>query len=231
MNTRHLIDFYCLSYKNEDRKQAMIHKFEKLGIHAFIYEGVGSDDSRYKELNGSSMMLGHLDMIYKFYTESDKEYGIICEDDICIHNDLTSKLDSIIKTATSLNLDIVMIGYLLNHHIEYDGYYGYTMISSQPSDYHFYTYHQETWGTQMYMISKTYAKYLIDSYNVDYAKKEKNYPYTSDWIITKKTNSRALIYPPLCIENGDVSKFSENEYCQKIFHLNSHTIHVNDNFI
>ena len=230
MNT--IIDFYCLSYKNEERKKTMIAKFEKLGINAFLYEGVGPEDSRYKELNGSSMMLGHLDMISKFYIESDKEYGIMCEDDICIHTDLTTNLDEIINSAKSLNLDLVMIGYLLNHSIDYDGHYGYNIISSSAriDNYNFYTYHQETWGSQMYMISKKYAKYLIDSYNVDYAKK-KNYPYSPDWIITKKTNNRALIYPPLCIENGDVSKFPDSEYGQKKFHSDYYTIHVNEHFI
>ena len=232
---------YCLTYNNVSRREKMKMKFKQLGIDVIMHEGVGSDDPRCKYTTPHDIlpcMLGHLDMIHKFYNESDQEYGIMCEDDLCIHTDFASTLNSIITKSKLLDLDVVLIGYLLNYRIEYNGQYTHTIISeldhttetTENNKYHFYTYHDELWGTQMYIISKRYAKQMIDVYNLDYAKKNSGIEsYAADFIITKKATKRALIYPPLCIENGEVSHYEHHG--QKMFHLEAHEKHISAYFI
>ena len=55
----------------------------------------------------------------------------------------------------------------------------------------------------MYLLSRSYAKYLIDTFTIDWAFNNKDKPYSPDWIITKNGN-RALIWPPLGVEEGEV---------------------------
>ena len=67
----------------------MIMRFQYLDLSFNFYEGVDLfTDPRTKEFNisASSCMYGHLDMIYKFYFNTNKKYGIFCEDDILIDN-------------------------------------------------------------------------------------------------------------------------------------------------
>lgn len=230
------VDIYCLSYKNETRKQKMLTKFGSLGWPVYMYDGVGPEDSRIQEHQLSSCMLGHMDMISKFYHESSKEYGIFCEDDICIHRRLAEYLPSILAEADRLQLDLIMLGYLMNYHINYNGLYGHIEIGTIESEtgHNIYTFDDNLWGTQMYMISKAYAKELLDNYGMEYAIVWKNNPeeytcYAADWIITKKTIKRVLVYPPLCIENGDVEHLYHEG--QRHFHRASYELHVNEFFI
>jgi Glycosyltransferase family 25 (LPS biosynthesis protein) len=231
-------DVYCLCYNNKTRHDRMEDTFSKLGWTDFteIYPGVGPEDPRIKELNLSSCMLGHMDMISKFYYESEKEYGIFCEDDICIHDELGKHLPAIIDECKKFDIQLVMFGYLMNYNVDYNGMCGHCLISTVKPDEQFkiYTYNDEFWGTQMYMISKTYAKELLEKYGLGYAMVLKNNPdgytsYCADWIITKKTKKRAIVFPPLCIENGDVDHYEHHG--QRVFHKESYTKHVNEHFV
>jgi hypothetical protein len=66
-------------------------------------------------------------------------------------------------------------------------------------------YPDNTWGAQMYMISKKQCKYLLNKYTNGYLETSiKNpdiTPFAADWIITKQ-GKRALLYPLRVIENG-----------------------------
>jgi GR25 family glycosyltransferase involved in LPS biosynthesis len=205
-------------------------------MQAYMYDGVGPDDPRNKQIEGlSSCMLGHLDMISKFYYESDKEFGIMCEDDICIHDEFAKNLPSIVEAAKYRDIDLILLGYLMNYHIDYNGSYGNHHIAELESNtnHHFYTYTEHMWGTQMFMVSKSYAKYIVETFTLDYCEKNKHIePFAADWILTKKTNKRALIYPPFCIENGDVSKFIYDHQASQIeLHRLAYELHVNPHFI
>ena len=85
-----LCAFYCLSYKNEERKTALANRFSQLNINVEFYDGVEFSDPRlsvplinhYGLKKSWSYTYGHFDMIHKFVNETDKEYGVFCEDDI-----------------------------------------------------------------------------------------------------------------------------------------------------
>ena len=223
-----MADIYCLSYNNFIGWENMVNKFSSLGFDdVYIYEGVGPKDIRISEHGLSSCMLGHMDLIYKFYHTSDKEFGIFCEDDICIHKKLPELVSSIVENCTSNNIELLLIGYLMPYHINSN----YKLLFDLYDNHKLYTYPDDLWGTQMYMISKNYAKHLLDNYGLDYALNSKNTPYSADWIITKKTANRAILYPPLCIENGENLEKYKDQYGQYSCHQLSHTLHVNEHFI
>ena len=91
-----MYQIYCLNYNNETRRIKMEKIFNELGMDCFFYNGVDFSDERINKYNNIisdhtkkcwSCMYGHLDMIHKFYYNTDKEIGIFCEDDIYIHKD------------------------------------------------------------------------------------------------------------------------------------------------
>jgi hypothetical protein len=214
-----LCAFYCLSYKNEERKTAIAERFAKLNIDVNFYDGVGFDDPRIRipaethvfEKKTWSYTYGHFDMIYKFVTESDKEYGIFCEDDIYIDKDLANDVPTLIEDFKAMNLDLLLLGFLAYYRIEshHYGFHDKHVFTSEnqrerPRKYH--NYPNDLWGAQMYMLSRTHAKALIDKYYDGYSVQSLNpelnlTPFCSDWAITKEGN-RALVYPMYAVEDG-----------------------------
>jgi hypothetical protein len=233
-------DFYCLSFKNPERKSAMEHRFQKLGVDAFIHLGVGFDDERIagRDLHDHSkrcwsFTYGHFDLIREFYFTSEKEYGIFCEDDIFIRKDFIQQLPKIIENFESMNLDLLLLGYLTPYTID-ENYPG-THLKKQASDsshpFSYYSFSDSIWGAQMYMLSKAQAGFLLSKYSPPYADLSINNssmkPFNSDWTITKEGN-RALIYPMIALEDGktqydDISQYILHQECH-------HTNYIKDLF-
>ena len=175
--------------------------FGKLGITAEFYSGVGQDDPRLKNAGNLarswSMTYGHLDLIKKF-SESDKDYGIICEDDILIRKDFMERLPEILSGFDTLGLDILMLGYLCENPI--DTYRNFPTLLDRGMKY--LGYPDGLWGGQMYLISKAQAGVLLEKFSGGYADRsltEAIAPFSPDWTITKE-GRRALLYPLLVVE-------------------------------
>ena len=162
-------------------------------------------------------MYGHLDMIYQFYYQTDKPYGIFCEDDIYIHKDFKKSLDTIEKDLKKLQLDMLLIGYLVINNTGNN-----QKLINVDTELKYYTYNDELWGAQMYLLSRSYAKTLLDKYSNDYLERrliDNNMkPFSADWTITKDTKNRALLYPLIVVENG---KKTYTHYGQQMFHYHS----------
>jgi hypothetical protein len=242
-NNENTYEFYCLSFNNKERKESMKSRFDKIGINCKFYEGVSFNDTRIskRQINENvkrvwSCNYGHLDMIYYFYNNTDKEYGIFCEDDLLIHKNLLEFMPKIINDFKVLDLDVLLLGYLVQHkinefipdfHLKNSG-----IINSIDNKYKYHNYHEQIWGTQMYMLSRKQAGILLDKYYTEYADKsvkETNMtPFSSDWTLTKEGN-RGLIYPMLACENG---LLSYDNHSQNTFHQNCFTISCDmENFI
>jgi GR25 family glycosyltransferase involved in LPS biosynthesis len=202
--------FYCLSYKNVTRKTAMSKRFEQLNINVNFYEGVDFNDPRLICEHGKqcwSCMYGHLDMINKFITETDKEYGIFCEDDIYIHKDLANDIPTLIQSFNEKRLDLLILGALIA-----DG----SFLNVGESERRYFSYPDELWGSQMYMISRKHAKTLLDKYYTDYAEKTLNVelnmtPFSADHTLTKD-GVRAFIYPMYAVEDGTTIHENESQH-------------------
>ena len=234
-----LYHFYCLSFNNPIRTTAMREKFATLGeYHSSIYEGVHPTNQRISEKKGSdsekrvwSCMWGHLDMINDFYYNSSAQFGIFCEDDILIHKDIIQLLPKILNDFTKMKLDVLLLGYLLpftldnnnntnnSYFVDYNNSFKYNSVK-----YNYYTYPNDLWGTQMYVLSKSSAKHILDKYYVERGDND-DLPFSSDWTITKY-GKRAMIYPMIAIEQCPTPSSSLTE--QDKFHLKCHTTHFDE---
>jgi GR25 family glycosyltransferase involved in LPS biosynthesis len=212
--------FYCLSVNNEKRKKDMVEKCNILNIPMEFYEGVYFDDIRIKNRNMDenkkktwSCAYGHFDMIKKFYYDTDKKYGIFCEEEI-------------LNNFDKLKLDILLLGYLISFKIDNSSYFKEVYKNN---DNAYYTYPSDLWGTQMYMLSRNHAKYLLDVFSNNYADltlmDSKITPFSADWLITKVGN-KALLYPMMVIEDGKTT-YTDNS--QNNFHNNCHKFNYIEN--
>uniref|UniRef100_A0A6C0ERX5 Glycosyltransferase n=1 Tax=viral metagenome TaxID=1070528 RepID=A0A6C0ERX5_9ZZZZ len=235
---------YCLSFNNETKKQNMKRRFDAININCIFNEGVSFDDERLANrglsLQGNqvwSCMYGHLDMINHFYYNTDKQFGIFCEDDIYIHKDLKNIIPKVIVDFVILKLDVLLMGYLVQYKIteHHAGYPLKYIPNNDCSDtegniYQYHSYPNEVWGSQMYMLSRSHAKYLLDTYSASSGFAEKSIlpdatcPFSPDWIITKEGN-RALISPLLAIEDNS---YNSHHYGQNSFHRSCHEAHFDE---
>lgn len=207
---------YCLSYKNNVRALNMRLRFVQIGfLDAVICQGV-----EYPSNTVWSCMLGHLNMIRQFYENTDYEYGIFCEDDIHIHRGLKDRMPTIIQDFKELNLDILLMGFLFAYpeeDINIRLFAGCDILKkcSIPNSHSYYNYHNEMWGTQMYMLSREHAKYLLSKYTLQMAKLalvhhiEGWTHFSADWTLTKD-GRRALVWPMYAVEDGQ--KTYEDEW-------------------
>lgn len=201
-------EFYCLSFNNINKKD-MEERFNKLNIECNFYSGLQENDERINKsfLNKFckrqwSITYSHLDMIYDYYYNTDKKYGIFCEDDILIHSHFNDIMKKVINDFNILELDILLLGYMVPYKLSVDNILSnYQLKKDMPLDskFKYLNYPQYLTGTQMYMITKKYAKYLLDKYYYNYTSII-NKQFICDKILIKNGN-RALIYPMLAIEN------------------------------
>jgi len=221
--------FYCLSFNNKERYNRMINRFKNLNIECKFYKGVSHNDNRInKNLNKStkrnwSITYSHLDMIGDFYFNSDKKFAIICEDDICIHKDVKKIIHNIINDFNILGLDILLLSYMLPYKIGRENLftnYKLKVVMPEDSQFKYHEYPEYLSGTQMYMINKKYAYYLIDKYYFNYAG-IKDQHFISDKILIKEGN-KALIYPMIAVED-------ENQ--DDLYHQLCHKVHFTENYI
>jgi GR25 family glycosyltransferase involved in LPS biosynthesis len=235
------IEIYCLSFRPE-RRQRMSDLFEKIGVSsiAHISHGVAHDDVRLARSNHHrawSCMYGHLDMISDFYHNTSKPYGIFCEDDIAIHSRLADLLPSLVDDFKKAQLDILLLGYLSTFKPTLDilgpGFERIDMdYASSGFGFHCYQHPTiEIWGTQMYMISREYAKWLTGAFANGYAEYSVDNlhvtPFSADWIITKN-GRRAMITPSVAVEIYDYEKPYDHG-AQDNFHRLSYEFHFDAN--
>lgn len=190
--------FYCLSYKNDYRKYRMMGRFLRLNIEHFISEGVGPEDVRLQNFRRNcSCTHGHIDNLKRFIN-SDVEYGIFCEDDIYINKNLKDFIPKILKDYELLQVNVLLLGYLIysnpneNNKIE----------NFSNLNFSYYRYPDNLWGTQMFMMNKFWAKFLLNYLENHFDEDNPDLPFSADWTITK-LGKRAMIYPMLAVEDGE----------------------------
>ena len=224
------ISFYCINFLDENRKKRMIARFDFFGIPLQFVPPVYQSDARLPQKEDHincdsrtwSIMLQHMDSIRDFYNSSNNEYAIICEDDILLHKDFVLDLPNILIEFEELKLDVLLLGYLLNISSE-------ALLKSpefslvkknEKYSYHELPYH--LWGSQMYLINRNHAKFLLDKYTIIYAITNiKTSPYNPDWTLTKD-GRHLLIYPMLALEEGitKTDHIGQNTFHQQCFDIN-----------
>jgi GR25 family glycosyltransferase involved in LPS biosynthesis len=215
------LSFYCINYKDEVRKGNMIKRFDSINLKLHFVEPVENDDTRLqnapskRDLRVWSIMLQHLDSIRHFLVNTTNEYCVVCEDDILVSKNIVNDLPEIINTFNKLELDVLLLGYLLPFKI-YD-WFTHFPLKYRNDKYSFYDFPNDLWGSQMYMISRKHAEYLVDKYTIEYAiYTVETEPFSPDWTLTKN-GKKSILYPMIALEEGD-SKSGLNS--QEQFHYN-----------
>ena len=207
------VPIYIISC-DEQRKKRMRARFNKLNIKPKFncFTDISNIESQFNITLTvpDKCMLSHMDSIQKFYN-SNKPLGIICEDDIYIHKNFNEEIEKIITFINQNNYDIVLLSYLLN----YKPPNCYHNLITTFDNYTAYDFNKDLWGTQMYMLTRTYAKYLLDHFPINWKFENINNPWAADWIITKN-GKRAMIYPMIAVEEGE--RNCACECGQKIYH-------------
>jgi GR25 family glycosyltransferase involved in LPS biosynthesis len=228
-------EFYCVSYNSPERAEIMTGRFRQLGLHLNIHGGVQLDDSRLQFSDAisdkrlASVFYGHLDNIQAFY-DTGKQYGFFCEDDVHIHRDLATELPTIMGEFNAMSLDILLLGYMTTDKIEW-WTHGYPLVyDGGPSkSYRYHRYPQNQWGVHLFMISRSYAKTLLEVFDSTYAGRahlDSNLAtYNPDWTLSKHTHNRAIRYPMLGLEDG---KGKYDHWGQGEFHRNSHLVNYRE---
>ena len=205
---------YCASYDNEIRKSEMNHRFKTLDIDIKWIEAIGPDDIKLKGRIGNmrteANMLSHIKCIEEFL-KSDKDFGIICEDDIYIKKTFKDDILTVMKDMKRLDLKLILLGYLIDFiplHI--------TLINHRLYELPFFYMNilKNTWGTQMYIINRDSAKEILEKFS-DISKIDN---FSPDWTITKIDKS-ACIYPMLAVEKVYDKKQSDLKDPQRRFHI------------
>lgn len=209
---------YCLNFRNEDKRQRMVQRFRTLGltIHKDVWfvEGVSWDDpkilpdpetlSRAQELGtwnplGWGAWHGHLRMLRQFL-DSGSELAVTMEDDVMISTNLIGELEEVVKDFLRLELDVMMLGYLVVDKLEDQ----YESILRTPT-FNYMKYPIEIFGLQMCLIRRSHAQWIIDNFGPgseiyqSFLTQPGAHHYIPDWIITKY-GQRAMVYPMLAIE-------------------------------
>jgi GR25 family glycosyltransferase involved in LPS biosynthesis len=220
--------FYCLSYYKENIEN-MKSRFKNLDIECKFYSGVRKNNEKIKNNKYNnhkkrqlSMMYGHLNIFKDFYYNTNSKYAVICEDDIIIHKDIKDLLHKAILDLNILNLDILLLSYMIPYKIKSSdaNIHPPKIYMSPDSPYKYYDYPYCLSGTQMYMIKKEYAKYILDKYYHP-IKYYDVLNFSADKVLIHNGN-KALIYPMLAIEN-------ENQ--KDPYHKFCHKIHYDENYI
>jgi saccharopine dehydrogenase (NAD+, L-lysine-forming) len=215
--------FYVINFNDEARRERMLSRFSKLGTkEPHFVDPVFTSDPRLHEAQHKrtcSIMLQHLDSLKHFLEQTDKEFCIVCEDDIHISKNFRKDLPEIIEQFVAMDLDILLLGYLSMYPIDTETN-AHFAPKSRSKKYKYANYPDDLWGSQMYMMSRKHAKNILDNFGPEYILKGE-LPYNPDWILTK-TGNRALIVPMIAVEEGDTKTDhgGQNEFHRRCFECN-----------
>ena len=139
-------------------------------------------------------MLSHIECLKAFYN-SGHSHGVVCEDDVHVHVQFPTRIQTVRDFMKREQYDILLLGYLLC----YDPACLHERVATLDSHHHAYSYNHDLWGTQMYMLTREHALYVLENFNLDWKFKNPDKPWASDWIITKQ-GKRAMVHPMLAVE-------------------------------
>jgi len=216
-----MLPIYVINFNDDNRKQRMIERFNTMDIELKFTPAVYLTDSRIPsqsdpkiEKRTWAIMLQHLDSIRDFLENTLSTHCIICEDDIMISKKFKDDLPNILQNFNQLKLDVLLLGYLLPFKLNENTYF-------KPKSYQYYDFPNDLWGSQMYLISRAYAKFLLDKYTIEFAINNLDKPYSPDWVITKNGN-KAILYPMIAVEEGETKTThdGQNNFHKRCFEAN-----------
>jgi len=237
------VSCYCVNFNDEQRRNNMTNRFKYFNFDLQFVEPVYTSDLRLENISSIfdkrtwSIMLQHLDSIKHFLENTDKQYLIVCEDDILISKKFKNDLPDFILNMKEMKLDILLLGYLMDFKFERNMktypkikncsycYYNDFPVLKNTDKYLYMDYPYSLWGSQMYLITREHASFLINKYTIEYALNNPNSHFSPDWTISKDGN-KSLVNPVIALEEG-ISKLGEQN--QSNFHQRCFLFHYEEN--
>lgn len=205
----------CITLKRlEERRSLFVKQCEKYNLnYNFIYGYEDLKDSlgRDVEVTGNwinsmnvrqiSVTVSHIKAIRHWFLNSDEEYGFFCEDDLNLSTNeyWPFDWDYMIKNLPNgwLAIQLVLMRYFKNENVE-----DYTKLTK---------YRWDNWSACSYLISRQYAKIIIDyhvkgenSYNLNLPFFPETTPHSED-LLYNASNKENIYTLPLFIENTNLS--------------------------
>ncbi len=168
------LTFYCINMPNSTaRRTRMEHRFSHIltdgtgvvradvvfvdGVKptsglAEYYAGMVVTPSEY-DLKNAGCSAAHLKAIRTFLN-SDDPAAFICEDDIMFHNDFWATYDDI-QHNVPVGTPLITYSYMLAMHE------GSVWNGTEPTRHNLRTINWQTWGGQLYYITRSYAMYVL----------------------------------------------------------------------
>lgn len=197
---------YCLSFAGSPRRSRMQERFSAVDVPCIFVEPTSADQVK-TEISAqakdrgiavpadfhfwaTAIMQSHLRMIRTFVEESIATHAVFCEDDVHLRLTLANDLPRIVEAFDRMSLDVMLLGYL----------WPYRQNPPEAS-FAFHDYPDDLWGAQMYMLSRSRARQILESHELSHALERRPAPFASDWTITKD-GRRARVVPMLAVEEG-----------------------------
>ena len=153
---------YCITLEeSKDRQQNIVNQFKKYNVDVILYQSKRFSDSNdiiigkyVHQLNDGTKgcAVSHIKAIKKWYESTDESYGFFCEDDLSLETinywDFTWEkfIEKIPEDAECIQL---------------------LTIRSDFNTYNLRERYWNDWGATAYIITREYAKKIIDKYLID----------------------------------------------------------------
>lgn len=203
--------------QSSHRHQIILQQVEKYNLNikfCYAYDGVNNSLSDLADVSGSFLnemnqgeicaVISHLKSISEWYTNTDEEYGFFCEDDVLL--ELNEKWnftwDDFINHLPS-NWGAVQLSLIRNFQSEtFD-------ISDRFMKFHSYVW--DNWSACSYIVSRRYAKQLIDFHCKGENIFDLNLPYYPNTVpfienVLFNADNKETVYTlPLFVENTEIA--------------------------
>lgn len=213
-----MYNIYCLSFNGSERDKRMKERFKQLELNVEFQEPIKDEKLGYycenstiqKEWPIASIVVSFLEMFKKFLN-SDKEYGIFCQDDIFIRKTFKQDLGRLLKFVEKLYFKSILLSYLIP--CDPKNYGCNKLYEIDDDKYSLYDYHDELWGSQMFLLNRYGVEELLYKYDKPFVQ---NTIIADDHTFTKM-RPRLMLYKMLACEEGIINSDHEG---QRIFHQN-----------
>lgn len=200
---------YCINLKKSmDRRKRMENRFKNCNLNEKItfIDAVSRDSplidyyhqfakqeygNTFKWRSEMGCFASHLKAIRTFLEDGGEEC-LICEDDIMLRNNFIEEYNKI-RSNMLQNTPFIALSYMVCK------WEGYTWSGIDSNKHNICKINEkETWGMQLYWMSKNYAIEMLTKFDKPY--RNENYIHTSEVVIR---DPRGFIaYPPLAIEES-----------------------------
>lgn len=202
-------EIYCINLDQAiERKERIINRIKYHGLSE-KFQFVKAFDKYSNEVNNVLMnfdlypitdivrgeaacLLSHINAL-RCFLKSENQFGIICEDDIMLHNQFIDLYNKVINNCQNES-NLVLLGYIILNWDEFK--WG----GKNPNEKNLrWIIPEITWGTTCYRISRSYALDVLNEFDKPFSELQKKYNFITSELIIKKSNGY-VSYPPLVIE-------------------------------